>query len=208
MLHWNGSRWTRLTSPKVLAGAGQLSAISVVSANIGQSAIQTQPLIFKLTGTKVTRSDPKFGAGSGVALDGVATTSTTTFATGLFTGMITGELARWNGTSWSFVKSFPQQGTFHWLNAIAAGPHGIAFAPGGTGAAWSAGYRDTGGKLHSLILRWTGHAWNTIASPSTGGQLFGLGFATANYGWAVGNANPDSPQPKTQILHWNGHTWH
>ena len=62
MLHWNGSRWTRLTSPKVLAGAGQLSAISVVSANIGQSAIQTQPLIFKLTGTKVTRSDPKFGA--------------------------------------------------------------------------------------------------------------------------------------------------
>ena len=301
MLHWNGSRWTRLTSPKILTGTGQLSAISVVSAKdawavgttgslehphslilhwngktwsavtspkpvtgvslaavtanakggwivggiSGQSAIQTQPLIFKLTGTKVTRSDPKFGAGSGVALDGVATTPTTTFATGLFTGMITGELARWNGTSWSFVKSFPQQGTFHWLNAIAAGPHGIAFAvgfrtsagggvvsiewnghvwikapapnsanlntvafaPGGTGAAWSAGYRDTGGKLHPLILRWTGHAWSTIATPSAGGPLFGLAFATANYGWAVGNANPDSPQPKTRILHWNGHTW-
>jgi hypothetical protein len=201
-----------VTSPKPVAGAN-LAAVTanakggwIVGALFGQSAIQTHPLIFKLTGTKVSRSDPKFGTGSGVALDGVASTSTTTFATGLFTGMITGELARWSGTSWSFVKSFPQQGTFHWLNGIAAGPHGIAFAvgfktsvgggvvsiewnghawikapapnssnlntaafaPGGTGAAWSAGYRDTGGKLHPLILRWTGHTWNTIASPVHG----------------------------------------
>ena len=31
-LHWNGKSWSRVTSPGVLKGAGQLSAISVVSA--------------------------------------------------------------------------------------------------------------------------------------------------------------------------------
>jgi hypothetical protein len=301
LLHWNGSKWNRLTSPNVLTSAGELSAITVVSAsdawavgssgsflhprslilhwngkawsavnspkpvangslaavtatakggwavgslNTGPSVPQTMPLIFKLTGSKWSRFDPKFGAHSGVVLNGVATTSTTTFATGLFTGMITGVLARQSGSSWSFVGRFPEQGTFHWLNGIAAGPHGIAFAvgfktsaglgvvsiewtghawvkapapnsanlnavafaPGGT--AWSAGYRDSNGNLHPLILRWKGHAWASVSSPSGVAQLNGLGFSTAKDGWAVGDSSPDSGQSRTLIEHWNGHSWH
>ena len=109
MLHWNGSRWTRLTSPKVLTGAGQLSAISVVSAN----------------------------------------------------------------------------------------------------DAWAVGTTGSFEHPHSLILHWNGKTWSAVTSPRplTGVNLAAV-TANANYGWAVGNANPDSPQPKTQILHWNGHTWH
>jgi len=301
MLHWNGSRWNRLTSPKVLTSAGALSAITVVSANdawavgstgsflhphtlilhwngktwsavnspkpvaggslsavtanasggwavgsltTGPTVPQTMPLIFKLTGSKWSRSDPEFGAHSGVLLNGVAATATSTFATGLFTGMITGVLARLTGASWNFVSRFPEQGTFNWLNGIAAGPHGIAFAvgyktgtaklgvvsiewtghawvkapapnsanlsavafaPGGT--AWSAGYRDNGGNLHPTILRWKRNAFVGVSSPAKLAQLNGLGFATAGYGWAVGNTDPASGQVKTLIEHWNGHSW-
>jgi hypothetical protein len=249
ILHWNGKAWSEVTSPKPVAN-GNLSAVTAtarggwaVGSISGSSVVQTQPLIFKLTGAKWSRSDPKFGAHSGVILNGVATTSAATFATGLFTGMITGELARWSGKSWSFVRSFPEEGTFHWLNAISAGPHGIAFAVGFKtsagngvvsirwtghawvkapapasanlnavafapgGAAWTAGYRDTGGKLHPVILRWNGSAWSSVGSSSKSAQLTGLGFATAKYGWAVGETNPDSGQSKTLIEHWNGRSW-
>ena len=127
-----------MTSPAPVAN-GSLSAVTanarggwaVGSHTTGPTVPQTSPVIFRLTGTKWTRVDPRFGTDSGVVLDGVATTSAgTTFASGLYTGMITGVLARWSGTSWSWVKSFPEQGTYHWLNAIAAGPHGTAFAIG------------------------------------------------------------------------------
>jgi hypothetical protein len=252
ILHWNGKAWSEVTSPAPLAD-GALAAVTanakggwaVGSYTTGPSVPQTSPLIYKLTGTKWARVDPKFGTGSGVALNGVATTSAkTTFATGLYTGMITGELARWNGSSWGFVASWPESGTYHWLNAIAAGPHGnafalgfntssapirvisiewtgkawvkapapsyaqpyaVAFAPGG--AAWAAGIYFSGGKGHTLVLHWNGKDWGRIASPATDAQLNGLGFATANYGWAVGRTNPDSGSYKTFIVHWNGHSW-
>ncbi len=301
MLHWNGRRWSRVTSPKVLTGTGQLSAVTVVSAKdawavgstgsghphtlilhwngrvwqavtspapvangtlsavtanarggwavgshfTGPTVPQTSPVIFRLTGTKWTRVDPRFGTGSGVVLDGVATTSAgTTFATGLYTGMITGALARWSGTSWGWVKSFPEEGTYHWLSGIAAGPHGtafalgpntsgkggvisirwtghawvrapapataepnaVAFAAGGTG--WAAGSTFSGSSTHPLILRWNGHAWSRVVTSGGNGELDGLGFATARYGWAVGRSvNPHTGRSRTVSLQWNGRSW-
>ncbi len=250
LLHWNGSVWKAVTSPKPVSNA-RLSAVTATARggwavgyrSTGPSVLQTQPLIYRLSGTKWTRVDPSFGKGSGVVLDGVATTSAgITFATGLFTGQITGELARWTGSSWKWVTSFPEHGTYHWLNGIAAGPHGGAYAlgpntdkpgvisirwnghawvraaapssaspnavtvaPGGT--AWAAGSRFSGTRYHMLILRWNGHAWRTQAGLSADGQLSGLGFAGAKYGWAVGATSPSSGQNKTFIAHWNGRSW-
>jgi hypothetical protein len=301
MLHWNGARWSRVTSPRVLTGPGSLSAVTVVSAKnawavgstgsdlhphslilhwngrawnavskpapvangflsavtasakggwavgyhtTGPSVPQTSPLIFRLTGTHWSRVDPSFGAGTGVAMDGVATTTAgTTFATGLYTGQITGVLARWSGSSWNWTKKFPEQGTYHWLNGIAAGPRGTAFAvgfntgargggmigirwtghawvkapgpasnpytvavaPGGT--AWAAGAVLAGTRTHTLVLRWNGHAWTRVASPATAAQLYGLAFATARYGWAVGSTSSASGKFRTYIAHWTGHSW-
>jgi hypothetical protein len=152
-------------------------------------------------------------------------------------------LASWSGSSWSFVSTFPEQGTYHWLNAIAAGPHGTAYAVGENtsgsvaaisirwtgkawakapapaldsmnavavtraGTAWAAGFRFSGGKLHVLLLRWNGHAWRAVRSPSAAAQIYWLGFAKANYGWAVGATTPPSGHTKTYILHWNGRSW-
>jgi hypothetical protein len=301
MLHWNGAKWSRVTSPSVLTGNGDLSAITVVSAkdawavgatggslhshtlimhwngsawsqvtspapvangslsgvtanakggwavgshSTGPSVPQTSPVIFRLTGTKWSRVDPQFGAGSGVTLDGVATTSASkTFASGLYTGMITGVLAQWSGSSWTWVKSFPEEGTYHWLNAIAAGPQGtafavgintnagggvisikwtgkawvkapapataslyaVSFAPGGT--AWAAGSSPSGSTIRSLGMRWNGSSWSPVSSPAKDARLDGLGFATAKYGWAVGDSGAYTSKPKTLILHWDGHSW-
>jgi hypothetical protein len=251
ILHWNGTAWSAVTSPVPVSG-GSLSAVTanadsgwaVGSVSTGPSVPDTSPLIFKLTGTTWSREDPTFGSGTGNVLDGVATTSATnTFATGLYTGMITGVLARWTGSSWSWVSPFPDQATFHWLNGIAAGPNGtafavgintsgsggpvsiewtghawvqasmpsaarpyaVAFAPGGV--AWAAGSYGTGSDTPTLVLRWNGHAWSRVTSPATVAQLNGLGFAAADYGWAVGVTYPSSGSPKTVIVHWNGHSW-
>jgi hypothetical protein len=253
MLHWNGTRWSRVTSPKVLTGPGSLSAVTVVSAKdawavgstgsglhphslilhwngrawnaastpapvassflsavtatakggwavgyhtTGPSVPQTSPLIFRLTGTRWSRADPKFGAGTGVAMDGVATTTAgTTFATGLYTGQITGVLARWSGSSWNWTKKFPEQGTYHWLNGIAAGPHGSAFAVGfntGTG----------GGGI--ISTRWTGHAW--VRAPGPASSPYTVAFAPGGTAWAAGTYGTVS-RTHAQVFRWTGRAW-
>ena len=65
----------------------------------------------------------------------------------------------------------------------------------------------SGGSQRALIMRWNGHQWGRVSSPSTVGQLTGLGFATSKYGWAVGETNPYTSATKTLIEHWNGSTW-
>ncbi len=250
IMHWNGTAWTQVTSPTVTNGI-----LYAVTANAksgwaggmvqGPTVIQTSTLVLRLTSGTWARVDRSFGKDSGVELDGVATTSTgRTFATGLYTGMITGLIARWTGSSWAWEKSFPEEGTYHWLNGIAAGQHGQAFAVGlntGTGSrkvisirwtghawvkatapstaelyavavthggtAWAAGSNEKGTRFVVLTLRWNGHSWKRVAGPSTTGQLNGLGFAAANYGWAVGYTALKSGNLETLILHWNGHSW-
>jgi len=118
IVHWNGRTWSAVSSPAVANGS--LSAVTATAKggwavgyhSTGPTVPQTSPVIFRLAGTKWSRVDPKFGTGTGVAMDGVATTSSgTTFATGLYTGMITGVLARWSGSAWQWVGKFPEQGT-------------------------------------------------------------------------------------------------
>jgi hypothetical protein len=203
ILHWNGAAWSAVTSPAPVAN-GNLEAITatakggwaVGSHSTGPAVFQTSPLVLKLTGTKWSRVDPKFGTDSGVTLDGVATTSAgITFATGLYTGMITGVLARWSGSAWNWVKSFPESGVYHWLNAIAAGPHGTAFALGVN--------TNAGGGV--ISIEWTGHAWVKASAPSSASP-YAVAFAPGGTGWAAGNSF-SGRKFYTQILRWSGPGW-
>jgi hypothetical protein len=206
ILHWNGRAWNAVTSPAPVAN-GSLTAVTanarggwaVGSHSTGPTVPQTSPVIFRLTGTKWARVDPKFGANSGVVLDGVATTSAgTTFASGLYTGMITGVLARWSGKSWSWDRSFPEQGTYHWLNAIAAGPRGTAFALGPNTASAKGGV---------ISIRWTGHAWVRAPAPApASADPDTVALAPGGTEWAAGSTfSGSSTHPL--ILRWNGHAW-
>jgi hypothetical protein len=204
LLHWNGTAWSAVTSPAPVSGGG-LSAVTASAAagwavgyvSTGTAALQTRPLIFKLTGTKWTRVDPTFGTNSGVALDGVATTSAgVTFATGLYTGQITGVLARWTGKMWAFLGLFTEAGTYHWLNAIAAGPHGNAFAVG----------QNTSGNGAPLIsIEWNGKTWVQAPGLSTS-QLNTVTFAPGGAAWAAGSY-PVKHNEDPLILRWTGKAW-
>jgi len=92
-----------------------------------------------------------------------------------------------------------------WVKVTVGAPTGsglspVTFAPGGT--AWAAG--EAGG--HTMILRWNGREWARLGSPSSG-VIYGLGFSSSGYGWAVGTSATSSGTEKTLILHWNGHSW-
>lgn len=70
--------------------------------------------------------------------------------------------------------------------------------------AWAVGVSRSG---HTLILRWNGHVWAAVPSPSprAGGGLQAVAASSATSGWAVGSTGASPPQPL--ILRWNGKSW-
>jgi hypothetical protein len=83
---------------------------------------------------------------------------------------------------------------------------GVGFIPGGT--AWAVGSAAIGG---TFTARWTGSAWQPVASPNPGfnSELNAVVAMSASDAWAVGSVEPSSNFSvwKTLILHWNGKTW-
>ena len=108
LLHWNGSTWSQVTSPAPVTG-GNLAAITATAksgwavgyVNTNPSApacCAGTPLVFRWNGAKWSRLATKLGKGS--YLNGVASTGTNSaWATGGPLAMITGALAKWNGSA-------------------------------------------------------------------------------------------------------------
>jgi hypothetical protein len=159
----------------------------------GSAEADYRTLIFRLSGSKWSRVSASLG--SGVGLGGVAMTSgNTAWAIGDATGMLYGVLARWNGRTWSWVKSFPVQGLYHGLFSIAAGPGGIAFAVGSNGNL---------PETPALSMKWTRKSWvkATVSAPK-GSGLGTVTFGPGGTAWAAGETGVH-----TMILRWNGREW-
>jgi hypothetical protein len=152
MLHWNGSKWTRVTSPSVLTGAGALAAITVVSAKdawaVGYTGTftttaSTRTLLLHWNGaawSQVTRPAPVAGA-----LSGVTATASSGWAVGYVPNghNFPNSLAlRLSGATWSRVS-------------ITGGIELVGVAVTGTSAAWALGYNEQGSELE----RWNGSKW-------------------------------------------------
>src|ERR1700722_16224349 len=161
ILHWNGKAWSQVTSPAPVTGGNLVAVTATAKGGWAVGYVNTNPdapaccagtpLIFRLAGSKWSRVAVKLGAGAG--LNGVAVTgASTVWAIGMPTAMITGALARWNGKTWTWVRSFPVQGAYRPLEGIAAGPHGTAFAVGVN--------NDVPGP--AISMRWTGKAWQKV----------------------------------------------
>jgi hypothetical protein len=258
MLHWNGTAWSRVTSPRVLTATGELSAITVVSAKSawavgytgligtgtnhslllhwngtawsqvaspapvtgGSLAAVTataksgwavgyvntnpgaplccagSPLVFRWNGTKWSRLATRLGDGS--YLNGVASTATNTaWAIGGPLAMITGALAEWNGSAWSWVTD-PVRGAYRPLAGIAAGPGGTAFVVG----------TDNDYPLGPAVsARWSGKAWRqvTVIAPDSS-QLNAVTFAPGGAAWAAGGY-PAGSGVRTLVMRWDGTAW-
>jgi len=153
------------------------------------------PLVFRWNGSRWSRLSTKLGNGS--YLSGVAITSAgTAWAVGSPVAMITGALAKWNGTAWSWVKD-PVAGSYHPLNGIAAGPGGTVFMVGTN--------NNTPGP--PVSARWNGSAWKTVSvsAPSSSG-LNAVAFAPGGSAWAAGVARSGGGV-QTLMMRWNGKAW-
>jgi len=108
MLHWNGSKWSRVTSPKVLTVTGALSGIAVVSATdawaVGFTGTYAKghTLLLHWNGAawKQVPSPSLAGGLSTVA----ATSACNAWAVGSTDSYKT-LIERWNGTAWKKVPS-------------------------------------------------------------------------------------------------------
>ena len=205
LLHWNGKAWSQVTSPAPVTGGNLVAVTATAKSGWAVGYVNTNPdapaccagtpLIFRLAGSKWSRVAVKLGAGAG--LNGVAVTgANTVWAIGMPTAMITGALARWNGKTWTWVRSFPVQGAYRPLEGIAAGPHGAAFAVGDN--------NDVPGP--AISMRWTGKAWQKVTVSVPDSQLNAVAFAPGGAAWAAGSAF-GGDAAHSLIVHWSGKAW-
>ena len=198
----NGSTWTRVTA-RLGDGAG-LNGVAVTGPGtawaIGMPAAMITGILYRWNGGTWTWAGSYPVAGEYQPLEGIAAgPGRTAFAVGNDNNLPGPPISmRWTGTAWQKVTVRVPAGSQ--LNTV-------AFAPGGT--AWAAGTTVHGGITDTLVVRWSGTSWIRVASPTPGRgvTLSGLGFATSDYGWAVGSTTTASGDPETMILHWNGEAW-
>ena len=115
---------------------------------------------------------------------------------------------RWDGRTWSRVKSSSPGTAFSGLWDVTATTPSDA---------WAVGFyqRSSASPFRTLILHWNGARWARVISPdpSRGSDsLYGVYALSAGNAWAVGNdcvarCRGTSGTLGTLILHWNGKTW-
>ena len=204
VLHWNGTRWTRVPSPNpVHLGFNALNSVSGRSAADAWAvgSTDTGTLILHWDGTSWTRV-PSPGQTSQDALNGVSALSASDAwsAGDVTTGAL---VSHWNGTSWTQVPSQGPGTSAGVLNGVSTLSHSDA---------WAAGYfSGSSGGTKTLVLHWNGASWTEVASPSPGGSagagLSGIDAISGSSVWAVGSTALFGTGGKTLILHWNGATW-
>jgi hypothetical protein len=219
---WNGTTWQRVPSPNPgPSHGGFLRSVTTVSAHFawavggafGTSTRGTQSLILRWNGTawkRVPSPNPGVPGGStdlGVGLGGVSASSARqAWAVGnLSCGCGPGPavILHWNGTSWKKVPS-PTGKSAASIGGVAASSNGSAWIVGSSGGG------DGSLPTKTLILRWTGHVWKQVASPSPRGSagLSGVTTTASGGAWAVGGTSTRSHTAiQALILRWNGSAW-
>ncbi|GII04679.1 hypothetical protein [Planobispora takensis] len=217
---WNGTSWSRVTSPNGSQFYNQLYGVDAASSTSAWAvgSIETAH------GANGGGDGPKKAAawrwnGSTwriVDLPKPATTPTVTgvdmlsgteaWAVGWYYETLSPALgvpytARWNGSAWTEVDA-PTPGSY--LNTL--------YAVSGTSAAdvWAVGNwrnRGSGERYHPLALHWTGSAWAQVPVPDpaggVGGSLRGVKAISPTDVWAVGYRDYRTPA----AFHYDGTAW-
>ena len=197
LAHWNGSSWTRLSSP-ALQTPGELTAVAGFAGGIWAVGASRQTtgghlgthLVVRVTGSTV-RTVPAPRPRGGALLGVAATSATNAWAVGFIAG---GPplILHWNGTAWK--RSLLPRHSAGQVNGVAATSATNAWA------------LDTRSRGSSQIWHWNGRIWSRVSIPAIAGQtyfLHGVAALSARNAWAVGTSSSGT----TVILHWNGARW-
>lgn len=205
-LHWNGVRWTRVTSPNPSAGSfNELLGVSGSSAHdvwasgdfLTTSGGQ-RTLLLHWNGARWARVASPNQAANGFFNAVSDRSASDAWAAGEFSKSL---IAHWNGSQWESVANPGPSGSA--LNGISARS---------TSDAWTVGsVLLNGGKSGTLILRWNGTKWARVASQNPGGvngtTLSAVATLSGSDAWAVGSFVSSTSQQRVLILHWNGSRW-
>jgi hypothetical protein len=215
ILHWNGTRWTKVPSPNPDPGDSGLAGVSAASASDAWAVGTTGKNFSVVTmtvhwnGTSWTDvASPSPGGTLGSQLSAVSDSSrTNAWAVGLYSTPTSSKslTLHWNGTSWRHVKSpspskIPPQEGAPPQNELAGVSHVSHSGP------WTVGDYSTSTAQVTMILHWNGTRWIKVPSPGRTGLNFlaGISMDSSSDGWAVGG-NPNTG--KVLLLHWNGTSW-
>ena len=209
MLHWNGTAWSRVTSPSVLTATGELSAITAVTAKSawavgytgGIGTGKNHSLLLHWNGStwsQVTSPAPVTGGNlaaiTATAKSGwaVGYVNTNPSAPSCCAG--TPLVFRWNGSGWSRLTTKLGNGS---------GLNGVAITAANT--AWAIGSPTA--MITGALTKWNGSAWSWVTDPVAGPYhpLYGIAAGPGGAAFMVGTNN-NLPGPPISAW-WNGKAW-
>jgi hypothetical protein len=228
MLHWNGSKWSRVGTPDPAGtSTGRVNEIFGVRCLSGSNCnavgfygtAGSSPVLRNLAlhwnGTKWSQSHtPNPGgtaAGHVSELSGEGCISGGCWAAGVYgtqsgLAITTGhdEILRWNGK--------------HWRRAAAPNPLGgelIGLVCESARNCWAVGNQGTMGTgIVNQAVHWNGTKWHLVTTPNPAGSasgdfstLIGVRCTSKTNCWAVGASIPSGGKILEEILRWNGTKW-
>ncbi len=210
--HWNGTKWSIVSSPNVGIGDNYLYGVAASSTSdiwaVGDyySMGFYHALIEHWDGTSWSVvTAPTMGVGN--HLQGVAVVSqNNVWAVGYyFNGTVFQTLIeQWNGSNWSVVNS-PNAGTNN--NYLQA----LSVVSGSASNIWTVGFSFNSNNIpQTLIEHWNGSSWSVVTSPNVGTNgtnLWGVAAVSQNDIWTVGAYSNSSSVFQTLTEHWNGSSW-
>ena len=207
---YNGSRWSTVTSPDLLAGGNTwaiLSGVDSVSSSTSFAVGRTTgsaggaAVALRWNGSAWSRLTVPRPAGTNTSFTSVkAFSASDAWAVGTTsTSSIAMTLAmHYTGSGWTTTPT-PSPGTRNnWVTAV-----------DGTAAndVWAVGYSlnlPYGNRIRqSMILHWNGTAWSQLSSPNNGSTfLYDVAPVSRTDAWAVGSNTAGA-----FVARWNGTTW-
>jgi hypothetical protein len=200
LLHWNGSRWTQVMTPKPVYG--ELDGVYATSAHDAWAVGFTstaggangETLIMHWNGKRWSRS-ALIVPGYLMAVDDA---ENSVWAVGETHGPSL--IMRLTGGRW-YVIPAPGPPVAELRSVVVTG----------ASTAWAAGQIGDGGSPSAnLLLRWDGTAWKSAPSPMRGADrgVYGLAAGPAGTVLAVGNyVSPKTGFTTPLSMAWNGKTW-
>ena len=237
VLHWNGTRWSRLRVPsKAGTKAHQFSALYTVRCLTGRNCLAvgsagSNPVAGPASDQSLrwngrrwallrTPSPASTTTGHNDSLDGLGCAAPgTCWAVGVtgpagLTSRTLNQILHWNGTKWIPARSPQPDGTgsgaanaLFWVTCVSKSD---CWGVGAYGSIDSGGT----GMILNEALHWNGHRWAQVHAPSPGGTsdgdtsvLFGARCAASDNCWAVGLKEAKGGSLTNEILRWNGQKW-
>ena len=235
-LHWNGARWSLVSTPQAGTGTNrvnQLFDVTCVTSSqcwaVGDDGTQEATTVVR---NEVLRWNGKtWSKSAGVPqpagtkagdINGLSAIRCASATRCLAVGddghglqLLLNEALRWNGKKWSLMKT-PQPGGTSPGNVNAL----IGLTCASPTNCWAVGTDGTIGAPLTLVnevLHWNGSKWLLATVPDPDGtgtgasnELFGDFCANGHNCWAVGDYGSTSSGTGsilTEALHWNGTTW-